>query len=126
MSLMFIEIVFPNKKKLIIGCIYRHPSSSISIEEFTNVHLNPILQKISLENKQCALMGDFNVDLLKTDINNDSNLFYNNLSSHFFAPYILQPTRLQSKSLIDNIFFNSMEYHSNSGNILIEISDHLI
>ena len=123
---MFIEIVFPNKKNLIIGCIYRHPSSSISIEEFTNVHLDPILQKISLENKQCALMGDFNVDLLKTDNNNESNLFYNNLLSHFFAPYILQPTRLQSKSLIDNIFFNSLEYHSNSGNILIEISDHLI
>ena len=71
-------------------------------------------------------MGDFNIDLLKTDINNDSNLFYNNLSSQFFSPYILQPTRLQSKSLIDNIFFNSLEYQSNSGNILIEISDHLI
>ena len=39
---------------------------------------------------------------------------------------ILQPTRLQSKTLIDNIFFNSLEYQSNSGNLLIEISDHLI
>ena len=38
----------------------------------------------------------------------------------------MQPTRLQSKSLIDNIFFNSLEYHSNSGNLLIELSDHLI
>ena len=27
---------------------------------------------------------------------------------------------------IDNIFFNSLEYQSNSGNILIELSDHLI
>ena len=71
-------------------------------------------------------MGDFNVDLLKTESNNESNLVYNNLSSHFFTPYILQPTRLHSKTLIDNIFFNSLEYQSISGNLLIEISDHLI
>ena len=45
---------------------------------------------------------------------------------YLHTPYILQPTRLQSKSLIDNIFFNSLEYQSKSGNILIEISDHLI
>ena len=44
----------------------------------------------------------------------------------FFTPYVLQPTRLTSKSLIDNIFFNSLEYQSYSGNILIEIADHLI
>ena len=46
--------------------------------------------------------------------------------STFFTPFILQPTRLHSKTLIDNIFFNSLEYQSVSGNLLIEISDHLI
>ena len=56
----------------------------------------------------------------------DSNAFLNSLSSSFFTPYVLQPTRLTSKSLIDNIFFNSLEYQSYSGNILIEIVDHLI
>ena len=40
-------------------------------------------------------------------------------------PFILQPTRLQSKTLIDNIFYNSLEYHSFSGNLLYELSDHL-
>ena len=69
-------------------------------------------------------MGDFNVDLLKTNSHNDSNEFLNNLNSHF--SYILQPTRLHSKTLIDNIFFNSLEYQSISGNLFIEISDHLI
>ena len=33
---------------------------------------------------------------------------------------------MQSKTVIDNIFFNSLEYQSLSGNLLIEISDHLI
>ena len=71
-------------------------------------------------------MDDFNVNLLKTDSNNAASLFYNTLTSHNFSPYVLQPTRLQSKTLIDNIFFNSLEYQSRSGNLLIELSDHLM
>ena len=59
--------------------------------------------------------------VLKCD-SNDSNI----LSSNFFTPYVLQPTRLHSKTLIDNLFFNSLEYTSFSGNLLIEISDRLI
>ena len=70
-------------------------------------------------------MGDFNVDLMKSKDSNEND-FYNNVSSYFFSPFVLQPTRLQSKTLIDNILFNSLEYKSNSGNLLIEISDHLI
>ena len=122
----FIEIKLPRKKHLIVGCIYRHPSSKISVKDFTNLHLDPVLQKIGLEKKQCILMGDVNIDLLKTDSNKDCSDFYNSLSSQFFTPHILQPTRLQSKTLIDNIFFNSLEYFSTSGNLLYEISDHLI
>ena len=70
-------------------------------------------------------MGDFNVDLLKSTGDNAASMFYNSLSSYFYTPYILQPTRLRSKTLIDNIFYNSLEYHSFSGNLLYELSDHL-
>ena len=123
---MFLEMQFPKKRNLIVGCIYRHPSSAISVHEFTFSHLDPILEKINGENKQCVLMGDFNIDLLKLVSHNESSDFYNSISSHFFTPYILQPTRLHSKTLIDNTFFNSIEHQSISGNLLIEISDHLI
>ena len=46
----------------------------------------------------------------------------------FFSPLILQPTRVpeKSKTLIDNIFFNSFEFTTISGNITHSISDHLI
>ena len=47
------------------------------------------------------------------------------MTSHFFAPYIMQPARLMSKTLIDNIFINSIDYISFSGNITIQLSDHL-
>ena len=119
----FIEIQFLKKKNLIVGCIYRHPSS---IYEFSTNYLDPILQKVSNENKQCILMGDFNVDLPKINSHKESNEFFNNMTSHFFTPYIREPARLRSKTLIDNIFFNSLENQSLSGNLFIEISDHLI
>ena len=123
----FIEINYQNKKNLIIGCLYRHPSSPISVSDFNNDYLLPIIDRLNLENKQIMLVGDFNVDLLKIDLLNDYREFYNTLlTSSLLTPFILQPTRLASKTLIDNIFFNSLEYQSYSGNLLIEISDHLI
>ena len=118
----FIEIIFPNKKNMIIGCIYRHPSSNISIQKEI---FEPVLDKIASEEKTCALMGDFNIDLLKVDSNEEANAYYNIVTSHFFIPFILQPTRLKSKTLIDNIFINSIEYPSYSGNLTIQLSDQL-
>ena len=38
---------------------------------------------------------------------------------------MLQPSRLISNTLIDNIFINSVEYLSHSGNLTIQIADHL-
>ena len=53
-----------------------------------------------------------------------SIIVYHRISSHFI---FYQPTSLpDSKTLIDDIFFNSIEHQSISGNLLIEISDHLI
>ena len=81
-----IEINFPKRKHLIVACIYRHPTSKVSIYDFNKNHMDAFHQKISDENKQCILMGDFNIDLLKCDSNNDSNTFYNILALNFFTP----------------------------------------
>ena len=62
-------------------------------------------------------MGDFNIDLLKIDSQKETNKFFTNLTSYFFAPYVLQSSRPVSKTLIDNIFINSIEFPSYSGNI---------
>ena len=70
-------------------------------------------------------MRDFNIDLLKTVTNEESNAFFNNVTSHFFTPFILQPTRLKSMTLIDNIFLNSIEYPLFSGNLTVQLADHL-
>ena len=66
-----------------IGCIYRHPSSSISINHLTSDYIEPLLDKISTKGEMCSLIGDFNIDLLKSDINENINQFYNTLTSKF-------------------------------------------
>ena len=121
---MFVEIILPARKNLVVCCVYRHGASDLPIQKFSEDHLQPLLHKISQERKECALMGDFNIDLLKSS--NAASDFHDNLSSYFLTPFILQPTRLRAKILIDNIFFNALDYHSFSGNILYELSDHLI
>ena len=52
-------------KNPMVGCIYRHPSGSISIEDVSKEYLEPVLLHISHENKICSIVGDFNIDLLK-------------------------------------------------------------
>ena len=61
---MFVESILKNRKNLVVGCIYRHPSSDISVTDFAEKHLEPILHKISKEKKEFVLMGGFNIDLL--------------------------------------------------------------
>ena len=112
----FLEIIIPNKKNIIVGCIYRHPSSSISIEDFSKEYLEPVLLHISRENKICSIVGGFIIDLLKVDTRDDYNTYLNVLSSNLFTPHIKQPIRPISKTLIDNIFLNSIEFSSCPGN----------
>ena len=74
----------------------------------------PLLTNIRKEEKTCMLIVDFNINLLNAETNTNISEFYDNISSHFFVPYILQPTRLtkNSKTLINNIFLNSTEFET--------------
>ena len=120
---IFIELVGGSGKKLVVGCVYRHHTP---VSEFTEQFLQETLEKINRERKNCILLGDFNVDLLKFDSHNDTRDYYDLLSANGFRPLIFQPTRISSKSatLIDNIFTNDIETPSNGGNITTAISDH--
>ena len=45
------------------------------VVEFNDHFLAPLLEKASLENKSIFLLGDFNIDLLKSDSDNDVSEF---------------------------------------------------
>ena len=72
-------------------------------------YINCTIEAIHQESKLCLFMGDFNIDLLKSNSHPQSENFIDTLGSFFFQPQILQPTRITSHSatLIDiQIIFN--------------------
>ena len=83
--------------------------------------------KKSSEKKQILLLGDFNIDLLKCNDDNQVMSFLDIIGSHLVALQILLPTRIteHSKTLIDNILSSPTESGTISGNIVYSISDHL-
>ena len=121
---LWLEILGEGKRNLLCGVLYRHPNSNL--EKFLD-YINLTAEKIIQENKLCLMMGDFNIDLLKIDVHANSENFLNITGSSFFLPHILQPTRItdHSSTLIDNIFFNSVEHFTISGNIVYDLTDHL-
>ena len=122
---VFIEIINKREKNTIVGCIYRHPSMSVT--EFNNDYLMNLLEKINLEHKNIVLMGDYNINLLNYDNSPDTSQFLNSMCSYSLFPTITQPTRVtpKSRTLIDNVFINFHSPDVISGNITISISDHL-
>ena len=124
---LWVEVHNNCHSNLLCGIIYRHPNGDL-IERFIE-YLSSVADRINQENKTCIIMGDFNIDLLKLESHSATaaGSFLNTLGSHFFQPYILQPTRItdHSASLIDNIFFNSIEHLTISGNIVHDLTDHL-
>ena len=121
---LWIEIDTIGQPNLVCGILYRHPNGNL--DKFLE-YMNLTIEKIHQENKLCLFMGDFNIDLLKIDTHITSEKFINDLGSFFFQPQILQPTRItdHSSTLIDNIFFNSIEHFIISGNVVYDLTDHL-
>ena len=119
-----LEIHCQSHSNIICSVIYRHPNSNF--DNFDN-YLTIIMNKISNENKYCIFMGDFNINLLNYDSHTPTEQFISNLTSYCFQPHILQPTRItdHTATLIDNIFFNSLDFNCISGNLISDISDHL-
>ena len=117
---IFIEIINKEGKNTIVGCIYKHPK--LAIDEFNNHFLSPMLEKVSFENKEVYLIGDFNINLLNYESNRETTDFLNNIHSNSFVT----PTRItpRSKTLIDNIFFNEINKAAISGNLITDISNH--
>ena len=111
-------------KNFIIGTVYRPPSANF--HEFLE-SFQQLLHRVTRDNKMCDIMGDFNLDLLKTDLHSATNEFINALFSHFLYPLISRPTRLTSNSatLIDNIFTNNISASCDNGLIINYLSDHL-
>lgn len=124
---IFVEIQLPHKKNIVIGNIYRpNTQPKADINTFCN-KLFEIINIINNENKTIILMGDFNIDLLKSDSHNKTAEYVQDIISHGLKPTITKPTRVteHSATLIDHIYTNLVNSNIHSGIIYTDISDHL-
>ena len=73
---LFVEVIVPQGKNIIVGVIYRPPNENLNtfVKSF-----NEVTDKITKENKLCYLMGDFNVNLLNYHRNNLTGEFLDNI-----------------------------------------------
>ena len=128
---LFIDIEDSNKNKIKLGNIYRPPKGNNNhraIESFLQ-EFCPVINNLDHQNHNFILAGDFNIDLLKVNINGKYQEFYDFITEHNMLPNILLPTRLSKRNatLIDNIFSkNSNSCNPVQTGILVhKLSDHL-
>ena len=122
---VFIEVTNTKSANDIIGVVYRHPT--MDLNTFNDNHLKPIIDNLSLErNKKVYIAGDFNVNLLNVSHHSSSSDFFDILCSNHLLPSISIPTKLNNSgnhTLIDNIFINTFNPDTISGNITFNVSD---
>ena len=123
---LWIEIKNKNCKNIVVASIYRHPHDTLDVYNSFLDYLENTLIKLIKENKELYICGDFNSDMLKTDVDVKYSRFYETLSSYGLVPFILLPTRITetSATIVDNIFTNNMTNTITSGNITTNFSDH--
>lgn len=111
-----------SRKKFILGCIYRSPSSSVP--EFL-LALDQILNKLSFENKDILLVGDININLLD-ETSNMYAAYTDCFTGYGLESLITSHTRSSShgtNSLLDHALSN-VTPPSVSGVVEVDITDH--
>ena len=104
--------------------IYRHPGGDV--KQFTE-RLENTLSKIGNDKtiKHNIIKGDFSIDLIKFDLNDNKNEYLNSLKNGFI-PTIFLPTRVTSHSctLIDHIYYRSRNFRIQilSGNLMMDMN----
>ena len=121
---VFVEVISSTKHKYVSGCIYRPPGKDLGL---FNSSFDNLLQKINSEKSDYFLAGDYNINLLKSDVHSETENFANTLFSNFSLPLICKPTRFaeNSATLIDNIVSNVINDNYTAGILITDISDHL-
>ena len=110
------------RRVILLGNVYRPPGSDATF--MTNLEV--MVEKAVSECKLVVLMGDFNVNLLKT-----SSLVEHLLSitgSNALTQLISKPTRItdQSESLIDALFTSDTSIFHSTGTFSVTGSDHMM
>ena len=126
----FIEITGnETSKSIILGNIYTPPSNTNIICQSFIDNFVPLLETLRRKNREVIIAGDYNIDLLKINVNPTYCDYMNSVVSQSFFPAITLPTRFSNRNctLIDNYLCKLSHgfTQSTSGILINRISDHL-
>ena len=121
---VFIEMFIEGRFIAVIGCVYRPPNSNYS--DFL-LHMNNILLLCDPYKGNLLIAGDFNLNLLQFESDENINSFLNVILQFKLSFTVFAPTRITSHSatLIGNILTNFSLSLLSVNIILYDISDHL-
>ena len=119
----WIEIILDPKKNIVCGILVDNAILR-NLFKYTLMKLSKNGQKYILHDRPFYIMGDSNIDLLKSQSSSVSQRFLMSAQSFHLIPTIDKPTRVHNTSatLIDNIFTNDLEQFFVSGNIVSDLT----
>ena len=106
---------------MIVGCIYRHPSSNL--DNFIS-QLENLISSLHQSKHQVFILGDMNIDFLQVGTHSKTEDYLDMLYSSNLLP-VIKPTRITSQTLIDHIYTNISTDQTISGIVAMDISVHL-
>ena len=62
----------------------------MNLNEFNEDYLEPLIEKLSKENKNIFLTGDFNVYLMTIDSDYNTSNYFETFTSNLFVPQFIQ------------------------------------
>ena len=115
---IWIDLLLPKTRPILIGSIYRPPNQKDFLEKFKNI------SKQMDFTQETFIFGDINI-CMKNKNTNLYKRYLDILKNHGFTQIIKEPTRIENKqSIIDHIICSTQDKISKSGVLPIAISDH--
>ena len=123
---MWIEVK-TNNGPIVIGVIYRHPTTLVNDYESFSTNLCDIFADLRDSNTAFYAVGDYNIDLMQINGNHNFRKYVNNILSTSTKCAIDLPTRItdHSKTLLDHIYVNDPKHSYTSGVLFCDLSDHM-
>ena len=121
---LWISVKLREIKQLLICVLYRPPNSSDDFFDILSTMLNKALDLDS----EVLVMGDFNCDLLSSNLDSKTHKLVSIMDESLLSQLIVSPTRvtINSKTLIDHMYTTCVDNHVLSGVVKTHLSDHFL
>ena len=121
---IFLDILLPKTKPILIGILYRPPDQSKFVDNLST----SISQTCSFNVQEVYILGDLNINLINSQKHTPNGIkrYKEFCSLHGIEQLLTLPTRItnNSSSLLDHILTNSADRISQFGIVNVGLSDH--